>query len=99
MAVLPRARGSAASGGKDHKDQFCRSSPCVTGELEALPADPEAAGNHHQKRYTSHELKCTARAAATACRRPHRSLSVVLQPEKEELDDEAAHPCHHPCGS
>src|ERR1700743_2508964 len=44
MAVLPRARGSAASGGKDHKDQFYGASPCVTGELEALPADPEAAG-------------------------------------------------------
>src|SRR5580704_6000203 len=44
MAVLPQARGSAASGGKDHEDQSRGSSPCAAGELEALPADPGAAG-------------------------------------------------------
>src|SRR3984957_11780819 len=44
MAVLPQARGSAASGGKDHEDQTRGSSSCAAGELEALPADPGAAG-------------------------------------------------------
>lgn len=29
----------------------------------------------------------------------HRSLSAAHRPENEEPDHEAAHPCHHPCGS
>ena len=37
----PRIRGI---GREDHKDQSCGSSPYAAGELEALPADPGAAG-------------------------------------------------------
>jgi hypothetical protein len=36
--------GIRGVGREDHKDQSCGSSPYAAGELEALPADPEAAG-------------------------------------------------------
>src|SRR5580698_2000082 len=85
MAVLPRARGSAASGRKDHEDKSCESSPCAAGELEALPADPGAAGTTTPNNTPARQSRRLSRWRSAAGRQLlQRPLVAVRVGEEDE---------------